>query len=253
MNCAINAYTVGGTVTGLSGSGLVLQINAGNDLTVMNNGAFAFSTPVVSGGAFAVTVKTQPSAPMQTCSVSQGTGTVANGNVTTVAITCVTQTYAVGGTVSGLSGDGLVLQDNLGDNLDRRRQRGVHVRDPRRERRPLRGHHPHQPSSPTQTCAVASGSGTITDAAVSNVVVTCTTNYYIVGGTVIGLAGSGLVLNNNGGGLLAVSTSGAFTFATAQASGTPFAVTIASQPTNPDQTCTLSGATGTVGGATSPR
>jgi hypothetical protein len=33
------------------------------------------------------------------------------------AVQCATNTYAVGGTVAGLRGSGLVLQDNLGDNL----------------------------------------------------------------------------------------------------------------------------------------
>ena len=37
-------------------------------------------------------------------------------------------TYTVGGTVSGLSGT-VVLQDNGGDNLQRDRERVVHVRD----------------------------------------------------------------------------------------------------------------------------
>ena len=75
VNCGTNAFTVGGTITGLAGTGLVLQNNGGNDLAVAGGGTFAFTTPVTSGGAFAVTVKTQPSAPMQTCAVSQGTGT----------------------------------------------------------------------------------------------------------------------------------------------------------------------------------
>src|SRR6267154_816732 len=55
------AYTIGGTVSGLSGSGLVLQNNAGNDLALSASGAFTFSTAVATGGAYAVTVKTQPS------------------------------------------------------------------------------------------------------------------------------------------------------------------------------------------------
>ena len=61
-----------------------------------------------------MTVKTNPSG--QTCSVSGGTGTVASANVTNVAVTCTTNTYSVGGTVSGLSGT-VVLQDNGGDDL----------------------------------------------------------------------------------------------------------------------------------------
>jgi hypothetical protein len=249
VNCATNSYTVGGTVSGLAGTGLVLQNNAGNDLTVGANGSFAFSTPLLSGAAFAVTVKTQPTGPMQTCAVSQGSGNVANGNVTTVAVACTTQTFAVGGSVTGLAGSGLVLQNNLGDNLSITADGAFTFATPVASGASYSVSVLTQPSSLSQTCVVAAGSGSIPDAAVTNVAITCTTNHYKVGGTVIGLMGSGLTLRNGGGDDLSITTSGAFQFATSALSGAPFAVTIAAQPTNPAQTCTLSGATGTVGGA----
>ena len=54
-------YTIGGTVTGLTGAGLVLQDNGGDNLTVSANAtSFTFSTAVASGGAYSVTVLTQP-------------------------------------------------------------------------------------------------------------------------------------------------------------------------------------------------
>src|SRR5260370_36972117 len=37
-------FTIGGTVTGLTGTGLILQDNGGDDLTLSANGAFAFKT-----------------------------------------------------------------------------------------------------------------------------------------------------------------------------------------------------------------
>jgi 6-phosphogluconolactonase len=82
-------YTIGGTVTGLTGTGLVLQNNAGNNLAVPANGAFTFSTMLASGSAYAVTVQTQPMAtPAQTCAVTVGSGNVANAAVTNVVIAC---------------------------------------------------------------------------------------------------------------------------------------------------------------------
>ena len=78
-------YSVGGSVSGLSGT-VVLQNNGGNDLSVSANGSFAFSTQLASGAAYAVTVKSSPSG--QTCAVSNGSGTVAGANVTTVAVAC---------------------------------------------------------------------------------------------------------------------------------------------------------------------
>ena len=112
----MDTYTVGGDVTGLSGSGLVLQNNAGDDLTV-SGADFMFSTKLKSGSDYEVTVKTQPSKPAQTCSVTKGKGTVANQDVSDVAVTCTTNEYKVGGNVSGLTGTGLVLSNNGGDDL----------------------------------------------------------------------------------------------------------------------------------------
>ncbi len=89
-SCHLNGkYSVGGTVTGLSGSssGLVLQDNAGNNLTVSGNGAFVFTSSIATGNPYAVTVLTQPN-PSQTCSVQNGAGTVAKVNITTVLVSC---------------------------------------------------------------------------------------------------------------------------------------------------------------------
>ena len=97
-------YTVGGSVSGLSGT-VVLQDNGGDNLSVAANGPFTFATPLASGAAYAVTVASSPAG--QTCTVSSGSGTVGSANVTSVAVTCTSAaTYTVGGSVSGLSGDG---------------------------------------------------------------------------------------------------------------------------------------------------
>ena len=56
-------YTVGGTVSGLVGIGLVLRDNGGDNLAVTANGAFSFATGLADGAAYAVTVSTQPSEP----------------------------------------------------------------------------------------------------------------------------------------------------------------------------------------------
>src|SRR5882724_1525839 len=53
-------FTVGGTVTGLSGSGLVLQISGGEELPVSSNSSFSFPTPIAKGTTYAVTIKTSP-------------------------------------------------------------------------------------------------------------------------------------------------------------------------------------------------
>ena len=102
-------YTVGGTVSGLSGSGLVLENGGGADLPISASGTFTFATGMPSGTSYAVTVKSSPTSPAQSCLVADGVGTIAATDVTNVSVTCVPG-YTVGGTVSGLQGSGLVLQ-----------------------------------------------------------------------------------------------------------------------------------------------
>ena len=89
-------YTVGGTVFDVSGTGLVLQNNSGNNLSISGNGSFVFTTPVASGGAYSVTVLTQPSAPPQTCAVTNGSGT-ANTKVTGIQVVCISEWTWVNG------------------------------------------------------------------------------------------------------------------------------------------------------------
>src|SRR5271155_2005982 len=103
-NIAPVTYTIGGTVSGLAGSGLVLQDNGGNNLAIAANGSFTFSTAIATGSPYAVTVISQPASPTQTCAVTSGSGTVASANITTVAVSCTTPTYTIGGTVAGLAG-----------------------------------------------------------------------------------------------------------------------------------------------------
>lgn len=83
-------YSIGGTISGLTGAGLVLQNNGGNNLSLSAGAtSFTFTTSIASAGAYSVTVLTQPSAPAQTCAVTNASGT-ANANVTNVQVDCTT-------------------------------------------------------------------------------------------------------------------------------------------------------------------
>src|SRR5271166_2545614 len=167
-------YTIGGTVSGLSGT-VVLQDNGGDNLSVTSNGSFTFATPVASGAAYAVTVQANPSG--QTCTVANGSGTVASANVTNVAVTCTNNStggsFSVGGTVSGLSGT-VVLQDNGGDNLSVSANGSFTFATPVASGAGYNVTVMTYPSG--QTCTVANGSGTVASANVTNVAVTCTNN-----------------------------------------------------------------------------
>ncbi len=91
-------YTVGGSVFGLSGT-LVLENNGGDALTLNADGTFTFSNALPPGSTYLVTVQSQPVA--QTCTVTNGSGTITNANITNVTVNCSTNTRTIGGVFPG--------------------------------------------------------------------------------------------------------------------------------------------------------
>ncbi len=65
---------------------MTLLDNGADTLTVTANGAFTFKTALATGAAYKVTVGTQPTG--ETCTVTNGSGTVGTANVTNVAVAC---------------------------------------------------------------------------------------------------------------------------------------------------------------------
>jgi hypothetical protein len=172
----VPSYSIGGSVTGLVGS-VGLQLNAGAggadaNLSLNSDGAFGFAHVLPQGSLYSVAVSSQPAG--QLCRVNQGVGTLA-GSVTGVGVDCVTlapQTTTVGGTVTGLIGNGLALSLNGGAATAVAADGSFTLAD-----RPNLGAAytvtvAQQPSDPAQTCTVASGTGTA-NGAVSNVTVSC--------------------------------------------------------------------------------
>ena len=86
--CALNSYTVGGNVSGLaSGQTVALQNNGGDDLFLSSDGAFVFAAPLADSTNYSVTISAQPMG--QTCTVSNGSGSLAGADVSNVAVDCV--------------------------------------------------------------------------------------------------------------------------------------------------------------------
>ncbi len=107
--------TIGGDVSGLTGSALTLQNNGGDDLIINLNGSYTFTTPVDDGSNYLVTIAAQPTGPSQTCTVANPTGTV-SANVTNVDVTCADDFFTIGGTVNVGVGETLVIA-NGSDSL----------------------------------------------------------------------------------------------------------------------------------------
>ena len=246
INCVAASYTIGGTVTGLSGGSLLgLQDNGGsggNITTVSASGNFHFATPLPAGGPYSVTVSGQPAT--ESCVVTHGSGTVPEANVTTIAVACTVTGYEINLEVNGLNGT-LVAQLN-GIDLhftDTAGGAAITVTAFQPIGTPYALTVTSQPQG--QYCAVTNGSGPGTSNA--NVVINCVASYTI-GGTVSGLsAGNSVVLKDNGGNATTVSANGPFTFSAAIANQSPYAVTVSTQPTG--ESCSVSNGSGTVAGA----
>ena len=235
INCAINTYTVGGTVSGLAGTGLVLQNKRGDDLSV--TGQRLVRLP--DAGRRAAPPSRSRSRrslrrPMQVCSVSQGSGTVASQPTSPPSSSsarptatrsagrspaspgrawCCRTTWA---TTSRSSADGhLHLRDpgrrrrrlqRLGADAAVVAQPDLHGDERQRHDRRGGGHQRerrlrHQPLHRRRHGRRADGTG--------------------------------LTLQTNGGDDLAISANGAFQFATPSPAAARFAVTIAAQPSSP--------------------
>lgn len=190
---ANNDFTIGGTVTGLSGAGLVLQNNGGGDLPV-SAGSFTFAAPVVQGSAYSVTVYTQP--PGQTCTVSQGSGTVGMAPVTNVQVACAASTYTLGGTATGLTASNLVLR-NGGEDLPVTASGAFLFTQPVAHGGSYAVTIATQPTG--QRCTLANASGGNVTASVNNLQVACTP--YFEGTTVpaTGAGGTGSATFTGGG------------------------------------------------------
>jgi alpha-tubulin suppressor-like RCC1 family protein len=245
----LTTYTIGGTVSGLSGSGLVLQNNSGNNLAISANGSFTFTTPVASGSPYSVTVLTQPSSPSQNCVVAGGGGT-ASANITGIQVNCTTATFPISGTITGLTGAGLVLQDNGGDNLALSAgATNFTFATPVASGANYAVAVLTQPTG--QTCTITNGSGTVGSTGVSNISISCVAATANVGVTVSGLLPhTSVVLQNNGADTLIVSADNgaAVNFSTPVAGGAAYAVTVLTQPMG--ATCVAGeNASGTLAGA----
>jgi len=93
VNCAAQDYTVGGSVSGLTSSGLVLA-NGSDRLTVAPNAvSFTMPTGVPGGSTYHVTAAVHP--PATACSVSNGAGPVAAADIANVAVACTAGTESV--------------------------------------------------------------------------------------------------------------------------------------------------------------
>ena len=244
VTCSKQAYTLGGSINNLHGSGLVLANDS--DTLAVKSGATSFTmpTPVAYSSSYAVTIQTQPGG--EACGVSNGAGTMPAGAVTNVAVTCTDQPFNLGGTITGLGNNtGLVLT-NGNDVLDvPAGAKSFTMPNPVNY-----GSHYSvavQSAPPGLTCTASRASGSMPAHDVTNVRIACSNQSYTVGGTISGLATSGLVLANGNDTLPVSSGASSFQMDQPVAYTSAYDITVQTQPTG--LTCSVSNGSGTMGTA----
>jgi sugar lactone lactonase YvrE len=94
-------YTVGGQLTGTPAASVVLLNNGADPLTLDAVGSFTFPHPIMGFINYSVTIQTQPA--WQTCTVSDGTGAIAE-NITDVDVDCSTLDAGAPATIAAAAG-----------------------------------------------------------------------------------------------------------------------------------------------------
>jgi hypothetical protein len=247
-----NTNTINVTYSGL---------NTGNSVALINNGNFAQgfiltsttteSAPaftVAKGSSYNVTIATQPVG--QTCTVNNGQGVNINSTVT-FNVVCSNTSYTIGGTITGLTSGQTVTFAALGGS------NATSVVGTSSESIPFTlngtvsntGNYnviiASQPSA--ETCTVNNPTGTITNANINNISVTCSSNPVNVNITVAGLtAGNSVTLYNNANyaNAFVANANRAYNGAFVLAPSANYNITVASQPAG--QTCTVANESGIV-------
>jgi uncharacterized repeat protein (TIGR03803 family) len=235
-------YSLGGTVSGLSGSGLTLGSGATTLQVAAGATSFTMSSSMASGTTYAITVVRQPAD--QTCTVAQGAGTIGTANVGNVVVTCAAQSFPLGGTITGLGENtSLVLTDGT-DTLSVSAGSTSFTMPT-----PVAVGSSYTVTVGTQptglACSVSHGSGTMPASAVSTVQVSCTDQPFSLGGTISGLgANTGLVLSDGTDSLTVAANATTFIMPTKLAFGSTYAVAITGSPSG--LTCSVSNGGGTM-------
>jgi hypothetical protein len=165
-------FQVAGIIEGLKYPGLVLVNNGGSDLVIAETATkFAFPNSIEYGSTYNVTVKTPPL--HQTCEPVNNADTAGRLASINVGIFCSMLPHSIGGTITGLTADGLVLTNGTtgGTNTSPKASTaftfGVQI--------PFGTSYGvtilTQPTG--QTCTVKNGVGVMGDANVTNIAVEC--------------------------------------------------------------------------------
>jgi len=163
------------TISGLSeGNSITLSFfdNINDDFTSTENGDFTYTMGLIEGVAHTLTVSAQPSNPSQLCLVNNINHALIFSNVSNVYISCE-YAFNIETTISGLVGEGLILQNNYDDKL------AIELNGAYQFDKKLKNGSDYnvivfqQPQKPLQVCNVINGIGVIDNEDITNTMVKC--------------------------------------------------------------------------------
>ncbi len=226
VTCETRKYTIGGFLYNFNGGELTIENSYGDMVTLNANGGFTINRQYDWGSDYSVFIVEQPA--HQTCKILNSSGKV-YGDVTDIIITCQLDRFTLGGIVTTLYEDYLILTN---DGVD------LSVEYPGAFTFPVTIPYGSSYSVSIkrypryQTCSITNYSGIITRDT-NNITVDCQYKYYSVGGTVENLAaGETVYVQTNLGEILKFSTNTSFTFSKLFRDGTNYYVSILTQPAN---------------------
>ena len=255
-NIVLPWYNLAVNVSGLAGDRVRLIEVAGSQVTNATADGLVTFARSVTNGTYTVQVDQQPAGPQQQCRFNN-TGTTSETVVisnadATVNLTCFTvPQYSLSVNVSGLAGDRVRLIETVSGQVTNVVVDGVATFPTALTNGAYTVQVDVQPYGPAQTCRFDNTGTTSETVVIANASVaidlTCVDNVYTVSALVEGkddLAGD-LVLNYNGV-TYPVTTDTQVTFGS-EIQGTPYLVTVETQPALPAQTCEVDRGLGMVG------
>ena len=182
VDCLTSTFRIGGALSGLRGTGLRLRLQPFEGQRLLTtqflsptaDGSFTFPASLEDGTTYEIGIDTQPAGPRQICGVANSAGGVSGRDVDSASVTCTTPTFAIGGTVSGLNGQGLVLTNNGIDPLVIASNGPFAFAAPIFDFEPFNVQVGTQPSNLKQLCSVINNSGSVVGRDFNLVRVECT-------------------------------------------------------------------------------
>lgn len=238
------AWAIQGTTAGYAGSGLQVQLNGGEIVTVTGS-SFSFATNISDTEPYNVQVKTQPTGPAQICTAQRNVGVVTGSNVTDISINCSTVTFSVGGFVTGLASGAAVTAQVNGTQSTARAVDGFFTfTNKLADQTAFDITVFAQPTG--QICSVSKGTGIVDGPGSYAALIQCSSTTHTVSGTLSGLSGGYTTLVSSAGEFLPVTGNGTFSFTKSFALNSDYVIEVFRNPAAPAQTCTVANGTGTI-------